>query len=66
SRWIPPIEVSGEIRPAQLLVVLSEQIVPGSFAFALNYLVDHELDLSALDARFKSDEVGGAAPLTHA
>jgi hypothetical protein len=33
-----------------LPVVLSEQIIPGSFAFALNYLVDHELDLSALDA----------------
>ena len=27
-------------------VVLSEQIIPGSFAFALNYLVDHELDLA--------------------
>ena len=27
-----------------LPVVLSEQILPGSFAFALNYLVDHELD----------------------
>ena len=26
-----------------LPVVLSEQIVPGSFAFALDYLVDHEL-----------------------
>ena len=44
-----------------LPVVLSEQIVPGSFAFALNYLVDHELDLSALDARFKNDEVGASA-----
>ncbi len=32
-----------------LPVVLSEQIIPGSFAFALNYLVDHELDLGALD-----------------
>jgi len=40
-------------------VVVSEQIVPGSFAFALSYLVDHELDLSALDGRFKNDEVGG-------
>jgi hypothetical protein len=29
-----------------LPVVLSEQITPGTFAFALNYLVDHELDLS--------------------
>ena len=41
-----------------LPVVLSEQILPGSFAFALNYLVDHELDLSALDAQFNNDEVG--------
>ncbi len=44
-----------------LPVVLSEQIVPGSFAFALNYLVDHELDLTPLDARFKNDEVGASA-----
>ena len=44
-----------------LPVVLSEQIVPGSFAFALNYLVDHELDLQALDARFKNDTTGASA-----
>ena len=44
-----------------LPVVLSEQILPGSFAFALNYLVDHELVLSALDARFNNDDVGASA-----
>lgn len=44
-----------------LPVVLSEQIEPGSFAFALQHLVDHELDLSPLDARFKNDEVGASA-----
>ena len=44
-----------------LPVVLSEQIVPGSFAFALDYLVDHELDLRDMDARFKNDEVGASA-----
>ena len=44
-----------------LPVVLSEQIIPGSFAFALNYLVDHELDLAPLDARFKNDDVGASA-----
>ena len=44
-----------------LPVVLSEQIVPGSFGFALDYLVDNELDLTALDARFKNDEVGASA-----
>ncbi|MFM8901742.1 MAG: hypothetical protein ACKOF9_17640, partial [Burkholderiales bacterium] len=42
-------------------VVLSEQIVPGSFAFALDYLVDNELDLQAMDAKFKNDEVGASA-----
>lgn len=44
-----------------LPVVLSEQILPGSFAFALDYLVDNELDLTAMDARFKNDEVGASA-----
>jgi transposase len=44
-----------------LAVMLSEQLVPGSFAFALEYLVDHELDFSALDVEFKNDEVGASA-----
>jgi hypothetical protein len=44
-----------------LTVVLSEQIIPGSFAFALNNLVDSELDLSALDAKFKNDDTGASA-----
>jgi transposase len=44
-----------------LPVVLSEQLIPGSFAFALDYLVEHELDLSAMDAEFKNDEVGASA-----
>lgn len=42
-------------------MVLSEQIIPGSFAFALNYLVDHELDLKPLDTKFKNDETGASA-----
>ncbi len=33
-----------------LPVVLSEEIVPGSFGFARDYLVNHELDFKALDA----------------
>ena len=44
-----------------LPVVLSEQIEPGSFAFALSYLVDHELDFTAMDAQFRNDEVGASA-----
>jgi transposase len=41
--------------------VLAEQIQPGTFEFALDHLVDHELDLSALDAKFSNDEVGASA-----
>jgi transposase len=42
-------------------VILSEQIQPGTFEFALDHLVDHELDLSALDARFRNDATGATA-----
>jgi len=47
--------------PRFLPVILSEQIQPGTFEFALDLLVDHELDLSQLDARFNNDEVGASA-----
>lgn len=47
--------------PRLLPVVLSEQIQPGTFEFALDHLVDNELDLSALDARFRNDETGASA-----
>ena len=44
-----------------LPVVLSEQIQPGSFEFELDHLIDNELDLGALDARFCNDETGASA-----
>ena len=47
--------------PRLLPVVLSEQIQPGTFEFALDHLVDNELDLSALDARFRNDQTGASA-----
>ncbi len=47
--------------PRFLPVVLSEQIVPGTFEFTLDHLVDEELDLSALDAKFTNDETGAPA-----
>ncbi|MBE0588981.1 MAG: transposase [Hydrogenophaga sp.] len=47
--------------PRFLPVVLSEQIQSGTFEFALDHLVDNELDLSALDARFCNDEAGASA-----
>lgn len=44
-----------------LPVNFAEQIVPGSFEYAVNWLVDHELDLSVFDARYRNDETGAAA-----
>ena len=39
-----------------LLMVLPEQIVHGSFAFARDYLVDNELDLATLNTQFNNGE----------
>jgi transposase len=47
--------------PLLLPVVLADQVQPGTFEFALDHLVDHELDLSGLDARFRNDETGASA-----
>ena len=47
--------------PKFIPVVLDAQIQPGSFEYALDYLVDHELDLSALHARYNNDETGAPA-----
>ncbi len=47
--------------PRLLPVVLGEQIQPGTFEFALDHLVDRELDLCALDARFRNDQTGASA-----
>jgi Transposase domain (DUF772)/Transposase DDE domain len=42
-------------------VSFAHQILPGSFEYALSYLIDPELDLSAFEARFRNDEVGAPA-----
>ena len=47
--------------PKFIPVVLDAQIQPGSFEYALDYLVDHEIDLSALHARRDNDEGGAPA-----
>lgn len=47
--------------PRFLPVVLSAQIQPGTFEFTLDWLVDSELDCSALDARFVNDATGAPA-----
>ncbi len=52
-----PIDTS----PRFLAVDLERQLLPGTFEHALNYLVDHQLDLSRFDARYKNDRTGAAA-----
>ena len=47
--------------PRFLPVVLSEQLLPGTFEHALNYLLDQEVDLSRLDERFCNDDTGAPA-----
>lgn len=42
-------------------VVFDMQIQPGTFEFALHHLVDDELDLSPLDAKFGNDATGASA-----
>ena len=46
--------------PRLLPVVLEQQLVPGTFEYALHALIDSEFDLSGLAAKFKNDETGGA------
>ena len=39
----------------------SEQILPGTFEYTLGYVIDHELDLSVFDGRYRNDEGGAPA-----
>ena len=47
--------------PKFIPVVLDAQLMPGSFEYALDFLVDNELDLSRFDARYKNDDTGAPA-----
>lgn len=47
--------------PRFLAVDLERQLLPGTFEHALNYLIDHEVDLSGFDTRYKNDLTGAAA-----
>jgi len=42
-------------------ISFADQIVPGTFEYTLNYLVDEELDLSIFDHRYANDETGRPA-----
>lgn len=44
-----------------ITVDFASQIREGSFEFALNHIIDNELDLSSFDAEFKNDKTGAPA-----
>jgi transposase len=47
--------------PRFLAVDLEAQLLPGTFEHALNWLVEHDIDLSGFDERFNNDETGASA-----
>jgi transposase len=42
-------------------VNLAEQLLPGTFEFTLNEIVDHQLDLSGFDQFYHNDDAGPKA-----
>lgn len=46
--------------PRFIAVNLERQLLPGSFEHALNHLIDHEVDLSDIDDRYKNNRTGAA------
>lgn len=50
-----------DTNPRFLAVDLARQLLPGTFEHALNYLLDHAIDLSHFDARFQNDVTGAPA-----
>lgn len=44
-----------------LPVRFADQILPGTFEYAVHWLVDHEIDLSVFDARYRNDQTGATA-----
>lgn len=50
-----------DMSPKFIPVDFSRQILPGSFEYALCHLIDREIDLSELEARYRNDETGAPA-----
>ncbi|MDR2844033.1 MAG: transposase [Candidatus Symbiothrix sp.] len=44
-----------------ITVDLQKQLIPGTFEYTLNELIDKKLDLSIFDQRYKNDETGATA-----
>jgi transposase len=57
ARYKPYSYAQGKFIP----VYFEKQILPGTFEYSLNHLVDHELDLSIFDDRYRNEETGASA-----
>ena len=47
--------------PRLLRVKLAAQLLPGTFEHAIDHLLEHAIDLSGFDARFRNDTTGAPA-----
>src|SRR5512143_2361975 len=47
--------------PRFLPIDVPRQLLPGTFEHAVNHLLDHAIDLSQFDARFRNDDTGAPA-----
>jgi transposase len=50
-----------DTQPKFLPVDLARQLLPGTFEHAVHHLVEHEIELTPFDARFRNDETGAPA-----
>lgn len=50
-----------DTNPRFLAVDLAQQLLPGTFEHALHHLLEHAIDLSSFDARFRNDATGATA-----
>jgi len=50
-----------DTHPKLIAVDLARQLLPGTFEHALDHLLEHEVDLSGLDARYRNDATGAPA-----
>jgi transposase len=57
ARYKPYSYAQGKFIP----VYFEKQILPGTFEYSLNHIIDHELDLTIFDERYKNEETGATA-----
>ena len=50
-----------DTQPTLMPVDLAAHLFPGTFAHALPYLLEHAIDLTPFDARYRNDTIGAPA-----